>query len=70
MQTPPQIEKTISDASWLLEQFAKLQQVVQCGSAKNAFMDEAFRPWVIANRVCDKHDIPKIRWCAAHGVQH
>jgi len=66
MQSPPQIEKTISDAVWLLEQFAKLQQSVQRGSAKSALMDEAVDPWAIANRVCDRYQIPKIgSWEAA-----
>jgi hypothetical protein len=70
MQSPPQIEKTVSDAGWLLEQFARMQQSVQCGSIKNALIDEAFGPWAIANRVCDRYQIPKIGSWTAHAAQH
>jgi hypothetical protein len=66
MQSPPQIEKTVSDANWLLEQFAKLQQSVKRGAAKSALTDEAADPWTIANRVCDRYRIPKMgSWEAA-----
>jgi len=70
MQSPPHIEKTISDASWLLEQFAKMQESVGRASSKNAFMDEAIGPWAIANRVCDRYQIPKAGSVKRYDLQH
>jgi len=70
VQNPPQIEKTISDAGWLLEQFARMQQSVRCGSAKHGFVDEEFGPWAVANRVCDRYHIPKIGSWTAPAVHH
>ncbi|MBV8051832.1 MAG: hypothetical protein JOZ80_11625 [Acidobacteriaceae bacterium] len=69
MQNPPQIEKNVSDASWLLEQFARMQDSVRRASTKNALMDEAFGPWAIANRVCDRYQIPKIGSWEVQAVQ-
>jgi hypothetical protein len=70
MQNPPQVEKTVSDASWLLEQFARMQDSIQRASAKAGLLDEAFGPWAVANRVCDRYHIPKIGSWTAHAVQH
>jgi hypothetical protein len=70
MQHPPQIEKAVSDAGWLLEQFASMQKSVQCDSAKNALTDETFGPWAVANRVCDRYEIPKIGSWTARSAQH
>jgi hypothetical protein len=70
MHSPPQIEKTISNAAWLLQQFARMQQSIERNSARAALTDEAIGPWAIANRVCDRYKIPKIGSWTAHAVQH
>jgi hypothetical protein len=69
MQSPPQIEKTISDAAWLLEQFARMQAIERT-LAKSALTDEAVGLWAIANRVCDEYQVPKLGSVRTPAVQH
>jgi hypothetical protein len=59
MQSPPPVEKAVSDAAWLLEQFERMQQSMQRASAAKASNDGVVGPWAIANRVCDRYQIPK-----------
>jgi len=69
MQTPPQIEKAISDAGWLLEQFARMEDSVGRSSMRS-LIEEEFGPWVVANRVCDRYQIPNVGRNRRGGLQH
>jgi hypothetical protein len=59
MQSPPQAEKVPSDATWLLEQFTRMEQSIQRASVPKFWIDGIAGPWAIANRVCDRYRIPK-----------
>ncbi len=59
MQALPPMEKTATDAAWLLQQFEAMQQSVQDASLSIVRVDEAGGPWAIANRVCDRYKIRK-----------
>jgi hypothetical protein len=61
MQNPPPTGKLISDAAWLLEQFEQMQQSMRHVSISKAF-DGIAGPWAIANRICDRYQIPESRW--------
>jgi hypothetical protein len=60
MQTPPPIERAVSDAAWLLDRFDQMQQSIRCPSARAVpDNDDASDAWAIANRVCDRYRIPE-----------